>query len=171
MGLLALIIVILWGWAEVTAFIIIGAEIGGLLTFIGVFLTAVVGLWLLRSQVTNVMGNFRQQVTRGEAPLAAMGESVSLLIGGILILIPGYVTDGLGLLLFVPGLRTVVGLTIMSQLLKNARFRSFAGTGDAGFHGGGGSPHWSGQQRDDDAIIEGEAEEKIEEPDSLPRAK
>ena len=171
MGLLILIIVILWGWAEITAFIIIGGEIGGLLTFIGVFLTAVVGLWLLRSQATNVMGNLRQQVTRGEAPLAAMGESVSLLIGGILILIPGYVTDGLGLLLFIPGLRKVVGLAIMSRLLKNARFRSFAGTGGASFHGGGASPQWSGQQRDDDTIIEGEAEEKTEDPGSLPRAK
>ena len=70
MGLLILIFVILWGWAEVTAFIIIGGEIGGLLTFIGVFLTAVVGLWLLRSQAANVMANLRQQVTRGEAPLA-----------------------------------------------------------------------------------------------------
>ena len=117
------------------------------------------------------MGNLRQQVTRGEAPLAAMGESVSLLIGGILILIPGYVTDGLGLLLFIPGLRKVVGLAIMSRLLKNARFRSFAGTGGASFHGGGASPQWSGQQRDDDTIIEGEAEEKTEDPGSLPRAK
>ena len=171
MGLLILIIVILWGWAEVTAFIIIGGEIGGLLTFIGVFLTAVVGLWLLRSQAANVMANLRQQVTRGEAPLAAVAESLSLLIGGILMLIPGYVTDGLGLLLFVPGLRTVVGLAVMSRLLRNARFRSFAGTGGASFHGRGASPQWSGQQRDDDTIIEGEAEEKTEDPNSLPRAK
>ena len=171
MGLLILIFVILWGWAEVTAFIIIGGEIGGLLTFIGVFLTAVVGLWLLRSQAANVMANLRQQVTRGEAPLAAVAESLSLLIGGILMLIPGYVTDGLGLLLFVPRLRTVVGLAIMSRLLRNARFRSFAGTGGASFHGGGASPQWSGQQRDDDTIIDGEAEEKTEDPDSLPRAK
>ena len=37
MGLLILIIVILWGWAEITAFIIIGSEIGGLMAFIGVF--------------------------------------------------------------------------------------------------------------------------------------
>jgi UPF0716 protein FxsA len=171
MGLLILVIVILWGWAEVTAFIIIGGEIGGLLTFIGVFLTAVVGLWLLRSQAANVMANLRQQVTRGEAPLAAVAESLSLLIGGILILIPGYVTDGLGLLLFVPGLRTVVGFAIMGRLLKNARFRSLAGTGDASFHSRGAGPQWSGQQRDDETIIEGEAEEKTEGPGSLPRAK
>ena len=171
MGLLILIIVILWGWAEITAFIIIGSEIGGLLTFIGVFLTAIVGLWLLRSEAANVMTNLRQQVTRGEAPLAVVAESLSLLIGGILMLIPGYVTDGLGLLLFVPGLRTVFGLAIMSRLLKNARFRSFAGTGGASFFGGGASPQWSSQQRDDDTIIEGEAEEKTEDPNSLPRAK
>ena len=171
MGLLIFIIVILWGWAEITAFIIISSEIGGLLAFIGVFLTAVVGLWLLRSQAANVMANLRQQVTRGEAPLAVVAESLSLLIGGILMLIPGYVTDGLGLLLFVPGLRTVVGLAIMSRLLKNARFRSFAETGGASVHGGGTSPKWSGQQRDYDTIIEGEAEEKTEDPDSLFRTK
>jgi UPF0716 protein FxsA len=172
MGLVILTLIILWGWAEVTAFIIIGGEIGGLLTFIGVFLTAVVGLWLLRSQAANVMANLRHQVTRGEAPLAAVAESLSLLIGGILMLIPGYVTDGLGLLLFVPGLRTIVGLAIMSRLLKNARFRSFAGTGNAGFHNAGQSagdntghsPKWSRQQRDDVTIIEGEAEEKVGDP-------
>ena len=82
MGLLILLVIIFWGWAEVTAFIIIGGEIGGLLTFIGVFLTAIVGLWLLRSQAANVMANLRQQVTRGEAPLAVVAESLSLLIGG-----------------------------------------------------------------------------------------
>ena len=171
MGPLILLVIILWGWAEITAFIIIGSEIGGLLTFIGVFLTAVVGLWLLRSQAANVMANLRQQVTRSEAPLAVVAESLSLLIGGILMLIPGYVTDGLGLLLFVPGLRTVFGLAIMSRLLKNARFRSFAGTGGASVHGGDASPQWSGQQRDYDTIIEGEAEEKTEDPDSLLRTK
>ena len=88
MGLLILTLIILWGWAEVTAFIIIGGQIGGLLTFIGVFLTAVVGLWLLRSQAAKVMANLRHQVTRGEAPLAAVAESLSLLVGGILMLIP-----------------------------------------------------------------------------------
>jgi hypothetical protein len=59
----------------------------------------------------------------------------------------------------------------MSRLLKNARFRTFAETSGASFHGGGASPQWSGQQSDGDTIIEGKAEEKIEDPDNLPRAK
>lgn len=164
MGLLILIFIILWGWAEVTAFIIIGGEIGGFLTFIGVFVTAIVGLWLLRSQTANVMANLKQQVTRGEAPLAAVAESMSLLIGGILMLIPGYITDGLGLLLFVPILRTIVGFAIMSQLIKNARFRDFLGRGDTDFYNTAKSRQWSSQQREDGNIIEGEAEEKSQDP-------
>ena len=172
MGLLILTLMILWGWAEVTAFIIIGGEIGGLLTFIGVFLTAVVGLWLLRGQTAIVMANLKHQVTFDEVPLAAVAESLSLLIGSILMLMPGYVTDGVGLLLFVPRLRRVVGLAIVNRLLKNARFRNFAGTGNTGFHNAdqnagdntGHSPKWSRQQRDDVTIIEGEVEEKAEDP-------
>ncbi len=171
MGLLILLVIIFWGWAEVTAFIIIGGEIGGLLALIGVFLTAVVGLSLMRSQASTVLDSLKQQVTRGETPLAAVAESVSLLIGGVLMLIPGYVTDGLGLLLFVPGLRTVVGLAIMSQLFKSAQFRKFAGTSGSNVHFGFARPRWSYQKSYDDTIIEGEAEEKPEDPSSLPRAR
>ncbi len=171
MGLLILLFIILWGWAEITAFIIIGGEIGGLLAVIGVFLTAVVGLWLLRNQAVIVMASLRQHVISGETALATVAQSVSLFIGGTLLLIPGYVTDGLGLLLFVPGLRTVIGLAIMSQLLRNARFRRFAGTSGSSFDFGVASPQWFSQHQDDDSIIEGEAEEKTEDPSSLPRAK
>ena len=123
MGLLILLVIIFWGWAEVTAFIFIGSEIGGLLALIGVFLTAVVGLWLLRDQASTVLASLKQKVTRGETPLAAVAESTSLLIGGVLMLIPGYVTDGLGLLLFVPGLRTVIGLAIMNFADRYSRRR------------------------------------------------
>jgi UPF0716 protein FxsA len=171
MGLLILIIIILWGWAEVTAFFIVSGEIGGFLTFIGVFLTAFLGLWLLRSQATSVLVNLKQQVTLGRPPLSTIPESMSLLIAGIFMLIPGYVTDGLGLLLFVPGLRKIIGVAIMSRLLKNATFRSFASSGGASFHGRASGPQWSGQHQDDNTIIEGEAEEKSSEADSLPGKK
>ncbi len=160
MGPLILLLIILWGWAEVTVFITIGAEIGVLITFLGVFLTAVVGVWLLRSQATNVMASLKSQVTRGEAPLNAVAESLALLFGGILMLTPGYVTDVLGLFLFLPKLRTIIGLAIMSRLLKNARFRTFAGGSDVGFHSHNAGQQWSSQNQNDDKVIEGEAEEK-----------
>ena len=169
MGLLILITIILWGWAEVTAFRIIGSEIGSFLTFIGVFVTATLGLWLLRSQAMTVIANLRQQVTLGKAPLSTVAESLSILIGGVLMLIPGYVTDGFGLLLFVPRLRTIIGLAIMTRLLKNAMFRNFASTGKASFHSRTEDSQWSSPKQRDETIIEGEATEKYSDLSGLPR--
>ena len=59
----------------------------------------------------------------------------------------------------------------MSRLIKSPRFRRFAGTGGANVHFGSASPQWSRQKSDDDTIIEGEAEEKTEDPSSLLRAR
>ena len=50
MGLFFLFGFILWGWAEMSAFIYIGGEIGGLFTLLGIFVTAIIGLSLLKSQ-------------------------------------------------------------------------------------------------------------------------
>jgi len=158
MGLIVLAIFVLWIWAEITAFILIGDAFGGVLTFLGVFMTAVVGIWLLKRQGALVMTNLRAQMTRGEAPLGPVAESLSLLAGGVLMLIPGYVTDGLGLLMFVPGLRTLFGLFIMNHIVKNGRMQAFA---QRRWHQGArGQYHYSSQTQFDDTIIEGEAEEK-----------
>jgi UPF0716 protein FxsA len=166
MGFLILIGIIIWGWAEITAFILIGDEIGGLLTFLGVFATAVVGVWLLKRQGARVMANLRAQVTRGEAPMAPVAESLSLLMGGILMLIPGYVTDAIGLMMFIPGLRTIFGLIIMERLLRNARFRHFA---QAGQTASGAGFYQSYEETQTDIVIDGEAEERPVRPDELPR--
>ena len=171
MGLLLIIGFLLWGWIEFTAFIAIGGEIGALLTLLGIFVTAVVGLSLLKSQGRAVMANLQAQVTRGEAPLRSVADSLSMLLGGILMLIPGYVTDAIGLLLFVPGIRTAAGFLLMQRLKNNARFTNFAAAGGGqGFHQAGTGPRQ--RQRaanDDDDIIEGEFEERSDDDPSLPR--
>ena len=186
MGFLILIVIVLWIWAEIAAFSAIGGEIGGLLTFLGIFITAMIGISLLKRQSAKVMANLKAQVTRGEAPVAPVAQSLSLLVGGILMLIPGYVTDAIGLLMFVPGLSTIFGLAIMHRLVQSVRFRSFINTDNTGpsfsgasFSGGpfsGDTPgqnepkfRWSGQTEDDDNIIEGDAEERPSKPPSLPK--
>jgi UPF0716 protein FxsA len=186
MGFLILIVIVLWIWAEIAAFSAIGGEIGGLLTFLGIFITAMIGISLLKRQSAKVMANLKAQVTRGEAPVAPVAQSLSLVVGGILMLIPGYVTDAIGLLMFVPGLSTIFGLAIMHRLVQSVRFRSFINTDNTGpsfsgasFSGGpfsGDTPgqnepkfRWSGQTEDDDNIIEGDAEERPSKPPSLPK--
>ncbi len=161
MRLIFIIGLILWGWIEISAFIFVGGEIGVLLTIIGVFVTAIAGLSLLKSQGRAVMVNLQEQVRRGEAPLKSVADSLSLLLGGILMLIPGYVTDAIGLMLFLPGIRTVTGFSLMAMLQKNARFQHFANQNTA-------AHQTHKHQPADDDIIEGEYEEKPAKPGSIP---
>ena len=44
MNLIILLIVFIWGWVEINAFIVIGSEVGVLLTILGVFVTAMIGV-------------------------------------------------------------------------------------------------------------------------------
>ena len=112
-----------------STFIFIGGEIGSLLTLLGVFVTAIIGLSLLKGQGKAVMARIRTDLAQGHAPIGSIADSVALAVGGILMLIPGYVTDAVGVLLFVPGVRTIAGAWILHHLISNNRFKGFAHVG------------------------------------------
>ena len=108
-----------------SAFIYIGGEIGGLVTLLGIFVTATIGLSLVKSQGSAVMTKIRTDLAQGRAPVGSVADSISLAVGGILMLIPGYVTDCIGVLLFIPWLRRIAGAWMLHQLVTNNRFKGF----------------------------------------------
>lgn len=171
MALFFLVGFILWGWAEMSAFIYIGGEIGGLLTLLGIFLTAIIGLSLLKSQGSAVMTKIRTDLAQGRAPVVSVADSIALTVGGILMLIPGYVTDGIGVLLFIPGLRTIAGTWLLHQLVTNNRFKGFIHVnGQGGVNGQRGfSPQDPRPFRDANDIIEGDVTEHTPPRDRLNR--
>ena len=118
MPVLILLFLALWAWAELAVFIAIGSEVGALLTIIGIAVTAVVGLSLLRSQGRAVMASLQQKVARGEAPVASMADGAAIAAGAVLMLIPGYITDAMGLVLFIPGIRTIIGASLISRMMR-----------------------------------------------------
>ena len=118
MPVLILLFLALWAWAELAVFIAIGSEIGVLVTIIGIAVTAVVGLSLLRSQGRAVMASLQQKVARGEAPVASMADGAAIAAGAVLMMIPGYITDAMGLVLFIPGIRTIIGASLISRMMR-----------------------------------------------------
>ena len=56
----------LYGWIEFEALILIGNEIGGLASFLGIFVTAFIGMWLLRTQGRAVMARWQSNLHKGE---------------------------------------------------------------------------------------------------------
>lgn len=150
MVLYAIITFILYGWIEFEAMAHVVDAIGGLLAFIGIFVTAIIGIHLLRSQSAIVMAQLRADIAKGQTKSTAIASSLSLLVGAVLMLIPGYVTDMLGFLCFMPGIRTFVGLAIArrfqaSMMSQAANFQN-RGFGNSGFGGGFASKGFSGFQ-------------------------
>ena len=184
-----LIFLALWAWAELSVFIAIGSEIGVLLTIIGIVVTAMVGIWLLKSQGRAILATLQHKIARGETPVASMADGVAIAAGAVLMLMPGYITDAMGLLLFVPGIRTFFGAGLIRRMVSRSsgRFSFRAGMGQPamgrseaeGSRGGGFDhdfdpyqkahgtrPSASHQDTPDDAVIEGDFEEK---PVDMPR--
>jgi UPF0716 protein FxsA len=93
---------------EIAVFIQVGGWIGLWPTLGVVVLTAIVGTWLLRLQGLAVLRNIRAQLDRGQMPAAELFDGACLLVAGVLLLTPGFVTDACGLLLFVPGVRNLL---------------------------------------------------------------
>ena len=160
----------LYGWVEFEALIFIGSVIGGLASFLGVFVTAFIGIWLLRSQGRAVLGRWQANLTRGELETASLASGLSLLVGALLMLLPGYVTDAMGILCFIPGLRFFIGRALLAKFqLVNAknifgnRFTSGFNAGSDGYD----NPAYSNDRRSssggenlDGDVIEGDFKKK-----------
>ena len=169
MPLLFFIGICLWIWAELAALVAIGGEVGVLLTIAGIFVTAMVGVWLLRTQGQVIMASLQAQLARGEAPVASLADGISILAGAVLMLIPGYLTDGIGLVMFLPVIRTLIGAFLLKRLGSRGGFMMRGGmpfgTGPADFRRPGEDQMRTGTARtEDDDVIEGDFEER--QPDS-----
>ena len=118
MPLLILIFFGIYGWIEFEAFIAIGNAVGGLVTFLGIFITAFIGVTLMKRQGTSVLKQWQSSISEGEMNTSTLASGASLVLGAVLMLVPGYVTDFIGLLCFMPVLRVLIGQSLLSQLGK-----------------------------------------------------
>ena len=188
MPLLFIIGFFLWVWAELAMLVAIGGEVGVLLTIAGIFVTAMVGMWLLRTQGRMIMSTLKTQLARGEAPVASLAAGVSIMAGAVLMLIPGYITDGIGLVLFLPVIRTLVGAYLLKAITRRGHVMmrgSLFGGGPFGGDSPGGRPfgdRWSGMggparpdnengfrpnPGSEDDVIEGDFEERHPDRDKI----
>ena len=102
--------------AEITAFILVGGAIGVLPTIGLVVLASDGGAALLRVQGFGAMSRIRQELDAGRAPGQALAHGAMIMLAGILLIIPGFVTDFFGLLLFIPPVRELAWRFLRSRM-------------------------------------------------------
>lgn len=154
MALLILAAVIGIPLVEIMVFIKVGSEIGALNTILITVVTAVIGAALLRIQGVGVLMRARAALERRETPVHEIFEGIFLAIAGLFLLIPGFVTDAIGFLLFLPPLRRALAGYVASRTRFVAVNRGAGGRGPrGGASSAGGGP-----------IIDGDYE--VIEPDA-----
>lgn len=108
--------------AELYLLIKLGTLIGALPTVFLVVATAVLGLWLLRHQGLENYRRVQRSLARGEMPARELMEGAVMLVGGVLLMLPGLITDVFGLLCLVPPVRRA----IVDWWLRRAKIRVYA---------------------------------------------
>jgi UPF0716 protein FxsA len=73
-----------------------------------VIVTGLAGAWLMKSQGRRALRDIRQEIEIGNIPHDALLDGLFILMGGILLLTPGMITDLAGILLLLPPTRSIV---------------------------------------------------------------
>jgi UPF0716 protein FxsA len=93
---------------EIALFIQIGGWIGLWPTLAIVVLTAAVGTILVRTQGLQTLRALQANVERGGDPMGPIAHGALILLAGVLLLTPGFFTDGVAVALLVPPVRAAV---------------------------------------------------------------
>lgn len=87
---------------ELLILIKVGTHIGAINTLLIVIFTGVAGAYLARMQGFLVLQKIQAQMSRGVMPTDDMINGLMILVGGVVLLTPGLITDTLGFLLLIP---------------------------------------------------------------------
>lgn len=93
---------------ELALLIKMGSLVGVLPTILLVCVTGVTGAYLAKSQGFKILAQVRDHLQHGQIPADHLIEGMLIMIGGLLLLTPGLITDLSGFLLLVPATRRLI---------------------------------------------------------------
>ncbi len=122
-----LILLLAWPLAELFVIVKVAEGIGVLLTLLLLLAGIPVGRWALRSGGAIVWRRAADAVAAGRPPGRDLIDGTLLVTGGMLLMIPGFISDALGLLLIAPPSRALLRGVVMRNLqnrlvVRTARF-------------------------------------------------
>jgi UPF0716 protein FxsA len=110
---LALAVLICWPLVELFVAIEVGRAIGAPLTVLLLIASWPLGYWALRSQGGAAWRRLSAAVAAGRAPGREVVDGGLIVLGGVLMIIPGFITDVIGLCLLIPASRALMRLGLI----------------------------------------------------------
>jgi len=104
---------------EIYLFIKIGAQIGAFNTILLIFLTAIIGVAYAKHEGFNTLRSGISGIMKNEIPIYEMISGATLAFAAILLILPGFATDTLGILLVFPFTRKLFIKYFSKNYYKN----------------------------------------------------
>jgi UPF0716 protein FxsA len=120
--------VLLFVGAEITSFVVVAEQIGFLWALGILLVVSALGPFVVRRVGIGVLAHTQERLARGEVPTRELLDGLVVLIGGVMICVPGFVGDAIGLALMVGSVRRLVIRSVGSALARRVpaiRIRSW----------------------------------------------
>ena len=93
---------------EIYILIKIGSIFGAFISIIMVIITGIIGAYLARIQGLNTFLSIKDSLNAGKLPSGELLDAVLILVAGIFLLTPGFLTDSIGFMLLIQTTRTLI---------------------------------------------------------------
>lgn len=103
-----LLLLIIIPAAEIALLLFSGKVLGVWTTFGMIILTGILGAYLAKKQGLETIRRAQTELQYGRVPGGTLLDGICILVGGLLLLLPGFITDIFGLILLAPPTRTVL---------------------------------------------------------------
>jgi UPF0716 protein FxsA len=114
-----LLLLIIWPIAEIYVAIQVAEAIGVLLTLLALVVSWPLGVWLVRAEGRAAWRRLGQAAAAGRPPAREVLDGALIVAGGALLIVPGFLTDLVGLLLLAPPTRSLA----RAAIVRNFRSR------------------------------------------------
>jgi len=116
--LAAFVLLIVVPTAEISVLLRVGHEVGLGWTLVLLLASAFLGSWLLRREGARAFRALRDAAQSGRTPAKETAEGAVVLVGGLLMILPGFVSDVVGILLLLPPIRTLAGRLVLRSAAR-----------------------------------------------------
>ena len=116
-----LLLFVLLPASELALLLVFGNQFGVIPTLLIIGITGVGGAYLAKRQGLRAIVDFRERMAQGEAPGIPLIDGLCIFIGGLLLLVPGFITDGIGLLLLFSWPRKWLRTFIIQQIYNKMK--------------------------------------------------
>ncbi|OIJ18269.1 membrane protein FxsA [Anaerobacillus alkalidiazotrophicus] len=107
---------------EIAVLVLSGNTIGIPWTLLLVIFTGVLGAWLAKKEGLQTIRLAQLQLQQGQIPSGVLLDGLCILVGGVVLLTPGFITDALGFFLLIPQTRAIAKAflqKIFNSMIKN----------------------------------------------------